>query len=55
MYVACEKQMASALGVIPLSPLMLYQGPNTDHARMTVILTLHRVMMDSNCPNYMGI
>ena len=34
---------------------LLYQGPNPDHARIFDILTLHRAIRDSNCPNYMGI
>ena len=30
-YVACKQQMDNAFGVIPLSPLMLYQGPKTNN------------------------
>ena len=54
-YVACKEQMGNAFGAIPLSPLILYQGPKTDHARISDILTLHRAVMESNWPNYMGI
>ena len=31
-YVACKQQTGNAFGVIPLSPLMLYQGPKTNNA-----------------------
>ena len=34
---------------------MLYQGPKTDRAGISDILTLHRAVRDYNCPNYMGI
>ena len=47
--------MGNAFGVIPLSPLMLYQGPKTNNASTSYILTLHRAVKNSNCPNYMGI
>ena len=30
-FVACKWQMDNAFGVIPLSPLMLYQGPKTNN------------------------
>ena len=54
-YVACKEQMDNAFGIIPLSSLMLYQGPKTDHAHISRILTLHRAVRESNCPNYMNI
>ena len=54
-YAACKEQMGNAFGVIPLSPLMVYQRPKTDHAYISDILTLPRAVKDSNCPNYMGI
>ena len=54
-YVACKQQMGNAFGVIPLSPLMLYQGPNTNNASTSDILNLHRAVKNSNCPNNMGI
>ena len=53
--VACKQQMYNAFVVIPLSPLMLYQGPKTNNVATSDILTLHRTAKDSNCPNYMGI
>ena len=54
-YMACKQQMDNAFGVIPLSPLMLYQGPKTNNTATSDILSLHRAVKDSNCPNYMGI
>ena len=54
-YMACKQQMDSAFGIISLSPLMLYQGPKTNNAATSDILSLHRAVKDSNCPNYMGI
>ena len=54
-YVACKQQMGNVFGVIPVSPLMLYQGPRTNNASTSDILTLLRAVKDSNCPNYMGI
>ena len=54
-FVACKSQMDNAFGVIPLSPLMLYQGPKTNNTSTSDILALHRTVRDSNCPNYMGI
>ena len=54
-FVACKRQMDNAFGVIPLSPLMLYQGPKTNNTATSDILALHRTVRDSNCPNYMGI
>ena len=54
-YIACKQQMDNAFGVIPLSPLMLYQGPKTNNMATSDILSLHRAVRDSNCPNYMGI
>ena len=47
--------MDNVFGVIPLSPLMLYQGPKTNIVATSDILTLHRTVKDYNCPNYMGI
>ena len=54
-YIACKQQMDNAFGVISLSPLMLYQGPKTNNTATSDILSLHRAVRDSNCPNYMGI
>ena len=54
-YAACKEQMGNTFGVIPLSPLMLYQGPKANHGSISYILTLHRGVRESNCPNYMGI
>ena len=54
-YIACKQQMDNAFGVIPLSPLMLYQGPKTNNMATSYILSLHRAVKDSNCPNYIGI
>ena len=54
-FVVCKQQMDNVFDVIPLSPLMLYQGPKTINVATSDILTLHRTVKDSNCPNYMGI
>ena len=54
-FVACKQQMENAFGVIPLSPLMLYQGPKTNNTVVSDILALHKIVKNSNCPNYMGI
>ena len=54
-YAACKEQMGNAFSAIQLSPLVLYQGPKTNHACTSDILTLLRAVRDSNCPNYMGI
>ena len=54
-FVACKQQMDNAFGVIPWSPLMLYQGPKTNSAATSDIVALHRTVKQSNCPNYMGI
>ena len=54
-YMACKQQMGNVFGVIPLSPLKLYQGPKTNNASTSDILTLHRAVKSSNCPNYMAI
>ena len=54
-YIACKQQMDNVFGVIPLSPLMLYQGPKTNNTATSDILSLHRAVKDSYCPNYMGI
>ena len=53
-FVACKQQMDNAFGVIPLSPLMLYQGPKTNNIAVSDILALHKIVKNSNCPNYMG-
>ena len=53
--IACKQRMNNAFGVIPLSPLMLYQGPKTNNTATSDILSLHRAVKDSNFPNYMGI
>ena len=47
--------MDNAFGVIPLSPLILYQGPKTNNTAVSDILALHKAVKNSNCPNYMGI
>ena len=47
--------MDNVFGVIPLSPLMLYQGPKSNKTATSDSLSLHRAVRDSNCPNYMGI
>ena len=47
--------MDNAFGVIPLSPLMLHQGPKTDNIAASDILAFHKIVKNSNCPNYMGI
>ena len=54
-FVACKRQMDNVFGVIPLSPLMLFQDPKTNNAAISDILALHRTVRDSNCSNYMGI
>ena len=54
-FVACKQQMDNAFGVIPLSPLILYQGPKPNNVAASDILALHRTVKDSNCKNYMGI
>ena len=54
-FVACKQQMGNAFGVIPLSPLMLYQGPKTNNTVVSDILALHKMVKNSKCPNYMGI
>ena len=54
-FVACKQQMDNAFGVIPLSPLMLYEGPKTNYTATSDILALHKAVKNSNCPNYMGI
>ena len=54
-FVACKQQIDNAFGVIPLSPLMLYQGPKTNSTAAYDILALHKIVKSSNCPNYMGI
>ena len=54
-YAACKEQMGNAFSVIPLSPLMLYQGPKNNHACTSDILTLLRAVRDSYCPNYIRI
>ena len=50
-----KKEMDNAFRVIPLSPIILYQSPKTDHARISDIPILHRLVRESNCPCYMGI
>ena len=47
--------MGNAFGVIPLSPQMVYQGPRTNNGFISDILTVHRAVKDSNCPNYVEI
>ena len=54
-YIACKEQMGNAFCVLPLSPLMLYQGPKTNHTCISDILTHHRAMRDSNYPNFISI
>ena len=47
-YVACKQQMNNAFGVIPLSPLMIFQGPITNNAATSAMLSLHRAVKYSN-------
>ena len=47
--------MDNAFGIIPLSPLMLYQGPKTNNVATSDILALHRTVKDSYCLNYVCV
>ena len=53
-YKACKSQMGEPFGVIPLSPLLVYTGPETNNKPMPDPLSLHRHVRQSGCPNFLG-
>ena len=49
-YMACKKQMVEPFGVIPLSPLVVYTGPNTSNTPVSDPLLAHKLVRESGCP-----
>ena len=53
-YQACKNQMQEPFGFIPLSPLLLYTGKNTDNKQAYDPLLAHQLVKQSGCPNFWG-
>ena len=51
-YMACKKQMGEPFGVIPLSPFVVYTGPNTSNTSVSDPLLAHKLVQKSGCPNF---
>ena len=54
-YVACKSQMNRPFGVIPLSPLKVYTGLQTNNQKIPDSLLVHRLVQASGCPNFLGL
>ena len=53
-YKACKNQMGQPFGVIPLSPLLVYTGPNTSNNQVSDPLLAHKLVRQSGSPNFVG-
>ena len=53
-YVACKNQMGESFGVIPLSTLRKYEGPETKNQPICDPLELHKFAKAFGCPNSLG-
>ena len=53
-YRACKNQMEEPFGFIPLSPLLVYTGKNTDKKQVHDPLLAHKLVKQSGCPNLLG-
>ena len=53
-YKACKNKMGEPFGVIPLSPLLVYTGPNTSNNQVSDPLLAHKLVRQSGCPNFGG-
>ena len=53
-YVACKNQMGETFGVIPLSTLRKYEGPQTKNQPICDPLELHKLVKAFGCPNFLG-
>ena len=53
-YQACKNQMGEPFGFIPLSPLLVYTGKNTDKKQVYDPLLAHKLVKQSGCPNFLG-
>ena len=53
-YVACKNQMGESFGVIPLSTLQKYEGPETKNQPIGDPLELHKFVKAFGCPNFLG-
>ena len=54
-YVACKSQMDRPFGAIPLSPLKIYTGLQTNNQKIPDPLLLHHLVRASGCPNFLGL
>ena len=53
-YVACKNEMRESFGVIPLSNLRKYEGPETTNQPICNPLELHKSVKQFGCPNFLG-
>ena len=53
-YVACKNQMGESFGVIPLSTLQKYEGPETKNQPICDPLELHKFVKCFGRPNFLG-
>ena len=53
-YRTCKSQMGEPFGVIPLSPLLVYTGKNTNNNQVSDPLSAHKLVRHSGCPNFLG-
>ena len=53
-YVACKNRMGESFGVIPLSTLRKYEGPETKNQPISDPLQLHKSVKQFGCPNFLG-
>ena len=53
-YVACKNQMGETFGVIPLSTLRKYEGPETRNQPIYDPLELYKFVKRFGCPNFLG-
>ena len=48
-YRTCKSQMGEPFGVIPLSPLLVYTGKNTNNNQVSDPLSTHKLVRHSGC------
>ena len=53
-YIACKNQISESFGVIPLSTLRKYEGPETKNQPICDPLELHKFVKRFGCPNFLG-
>ena len=53
-YQCCTQQNGFEFGAVPLTPIKLYEGKNTNNQPILDIIQLHNTVRRTNCPKFLG-